>query len=168
MRMILRFIPLFVLPLLAFSVAHKFYVSVTNVNYSEKDQALQITSRVFIDDLDRLLMARYDLEAKLASEEENKMANAYIEKYLRSKFVVSVNGSPVEYDFIGKKYDADVVVLYLEVPKVDLNKTESVQIENEILTDLFDDQQNVVHIKIKDTKKSFVLIKSHPKGMLNL
>ena len=41
---------LLVLPLLAFSTAHKFYVSVTNINYSEKTEAIQITSRVFIDD----------------------------------------------------------------------------------------------------------------------
>ncbi|AYN66966.1 hypothetical protein D1013_06050 [Euzebyella marina] len=159
---------LLVLPLLSFAVAHKFYVSVTNVNYSEKDEAIQITSRVFIDDFDQLLLARYDLDAELASEQESPKADTYIEKYLRSKFLVSINGQPVSYDYIGKQYDADVVVLYIEVPKIDLSKTTSIEIENEILTDLYDEQQNVVHIKVKNKKKSFVLVKSHTKGMLNL
>ena len=49
------------LPLFAFTAAHKFYVSVTNVTYSEKNEALQITSRVFIDDLEEVLKERYDI-----------------------------------------------------------------------------------------------------------
>ena len=50
-----KYIFLLVLPLLAFSVAHKFYVSVTNINYSEKDDAFQVTTRIFIDDLEEVL-----------------------------------------------------------------------------------------------------------------
>ena len=34
------------LPLFAFAGAHKFYISVTNVDYSEKDQSVQIITRV--------------------------------------------------------------------------------------------------------------------------
>lgn len=158
---------LLVLPLFAFA-AHKFYVSVTNVNYSEKNEAIQITTRVFIDDFDRLLMMRYDFDANLATDEENADANVWIEKYLRSKFVVSVNGEQTLYDYIGKKYDGDVVVCYLEVPNVKKEELKSIAIENEVLTDLFDEQQNVVHINAKGERKSFVLVKSRPKGMLKL
>ena len=157
-----------ILPLFAFAVAHKFYVSVTNVNYSEKDQAVQITSRIFIDDFNRLLMARYDVDAELDTQKESKLADEYIEKYLRSKFVVSINGQSIQYNYIGKKYDADVMICYIEVSDVDLRELKSIEIENEILTDLFDDQQNVVHINVNNKKKSFVLLKSRTKGMLNL
>lgn len=159
---------LLILPLFAFAAAHKFYVSVTNVNYSEKDTAIQITSRIFIDDFEKLLQERYELEAKLATENESKSADEFIEKYLRAKFVVEINGKTVSYDFIGKKYDTDVMICYIEVPEIDLAKIKSIQIENEILTDLFDEQQNVLHFKIGGKKKSFVLFKSHTKGMLNL
>ena len=38
------------------TLAHKFYVSVTNINYSEKTDALQITSRIFVDDLEALFV----------------------------------------------------------------------------------------------------------------
>ncbi|MDO6519235.1 hypothetical protein SAMN05421766_105141 [Zobellia uliginosa] len=168
MKSLKKLLVLLLLPLMAFTAAHKFYVSVTNVNYSEKDKALQITSRIFIDDLDKLLLERYDLKAQLATGEESPLADAYLEKYLRAKFVIEVNGNNADYTYIGKKYDADVVIFYIEVPNVDKATLKSVQIENEILTDLFDEQQNVVHFKIGDQKKSFVLVKSRTKGMLNL
>ncbi len=159
---------LLILPLFAFTAAHKFYLSVTNVSYSEKDKAIQITSRIFIDDFEKLLQERYDIEAKLATENESKLADEFIEKYLRAKLVVEIDGTPISYDFIGKKYDTDVMICYIEVPKIDLAKIQSIQIENEILTDLFDEQQNIVHFKVDGKKKSFVLVKSDTKGMLNL
>ncbi|MGI9549846.1 MAG: DUF6702 family protein [Aurantibacter sp.] len=156
------------LPLFAFTAAHKFYVSVTNIGYSEKDNALQITTRIFIDDLEAVLKERYDIEAKLATDDEPKMANEYIEKYLRTKFVIEVDNEPKTYEFLGKKYDNDLVICYLEVSKIDLSNINSISIQNEILTDLFDEQQNIVHFKLNDKKKSFVLVKEHTKGMLKL
>lgn len=163
-----KLLPLLLLPLFAFTAVHKYYVSVTHVNYSEKDKAIQITTRLFIDDFDRLLMARYDLDAELATEKESPLADAYIEKYLRTKFLVSIDDRPVEYDFIGKRYDNDVMVCYIEIPEIDLSAIKTVEIENAMLTDLFEEQQNLVHINLKNKKKSFVLVKSRAKGMLNL
>lgn len=156
------------LPLLAFTVAHKFYLSVTNIVYNEKDDALQITSRVFIDDLEDLLKERYDIIGNLGTDIESGLADEYLEKYLRTKFTLEINGEIKPFDFLGRKYDTDVIIFYLEVPKVDLSSITSIQVKNEVLTDLYDEQQNIVHFKIKGKKKSFVLIKSDTKGMLNL
>ena len=159
---------LIVLPLLAFTVAHKFYVSVTNINYSEKDKAFQITSRIFIDDLEAVLKERYDIEARLATEEEAPIADEYIEKYFKAKFLIRLNGSVAPYDFLGKKYDADVIICYLEIPEIQPEVLRSMEIQNEILTDMFEEQKNLVHVKWDGKKKSFILIKENNKGMLNL
>ena len=43
-------LPMVLFLMVSFATAHKFYVSVTNINYSEDDAAFQITSRIFIDD----------------------------------------------------------------------------------------------------------------------
>jgi hypothetical protein len=161
-------LPLAIVLFLSFTSAHKFYLSVTNIEYSEDDDAFQITSRIFIDDLDDLLEERYGIESNLATSNESKLADEYIEKYFRSKFVVELNGKPTTYTFLGKQYDNDVVICYLEIPKVDFANLKSIAVQNEILTDLFEEQQNVVHLKWKDHKKSFVLIKENNKGMLNL
>lgn len=161
-------IPLVLLLLLSFSSAHKYYVSVTNIEYSKDDRAFQITSRVFIDDLDKLLKERYGVEAKLATPKESKLADEYIEKYFRTKFAVEFNGKPVTYNFLGKRYETDMVICYLEIPNVKISETKSMSVQNEVLMDLFDDQQNIVHVKWNGNKKSFMLIRQNNKGMLNL
>lgn len=159
---------LLVIPLFAFSVMHKFYVSVTNIQYSEKDNSLQITSRIFIDDLENVLEERYGVEMNLATMKESEEANFYIEKYMRSKLVISADGTTKDFVFLGKKYDNDLIICYLEVEDIDLPKRETLAVENDILTDLFDEQQNIVHFRINGEKKSFVLVKENNKGMLNL
>lgn len=168
MRRIPIYLLLLVLPLLAFTGLHKFYVSVTNINYSEKEDALQITTRIFIDDLEAVLLERYGVKTFLATPQESELSDMYIEKYLKTKLLFELNQEKSNYNFLGKRYDNDVVICYLEIPEVGLPNLESIGIQNEVLTDLFEEQQNLVHFKVKGKKRSFVLYKESNKGMLNL
>ena len=156
------------LALMSFVTFHKFYVSVTHVNYSEKDTAFQITSRIFIDDLEAVLLERYGITSNLNTAKESKLTEEYIGKYFNTKFVIEINSKKAAYKFLGKRYENDVVLCFLELPNIKLSDTKSISVQNEILTDLFDEQQNIVHFKWKGKKKSFVLIKQNNKGMLNL
>ena len=168
MQSIKKTLLILLLPLLAFTVAHKFYISVTSVEYSEKDRALQITTRVFIDDFEKVLQERYGVKGNLATKEESAMADTYIEKYLRTKFIIEINGKQVDFNFLGKEYDNDIMICYLEVPKIDISASTSIGVQNEVLMDIFEEQKNVVHFKLGNQKKSFVLIRENNKAMLNL
>jgi hypothetical protein len=148
--------------------AHKFYVSVTTVEYAQKEESLQIISRIFIDDLESALLARYDVKADLGTPAESEEGIAYIERYFNSKFTVFVNGEVRKYTFLGRKYDRDQVICYLELTGIPEAGLESVGIQNEILMDVFEEQKNLVHLKILGAKKSYVLIRENNKGMLNL
>ena len=147
---------------------HKFYVSVTNVSYSEKEESLQVISRIFIDDLEEVLEARYDFQANLATDDESDQAETYIQRYFQTKFEVIVNGEVREYTFLGKRYENDLVICYIELPDIPVAGLSSVAIRNEILTDLFEEQKNLVHFDIMGKKKSVVLLRENNKGMLNL
>lgn len=168
MRILKRGLFILVLPLMAFTTIHKFYVSVTNIGYSETDNALQITSRVFIDDFERVLEERYDFKTELGLETEMPKADSYVERYLRSKFLVRINEKDAHFTFIGKKRDNDVLIFYLEIPNLNYNQIKTLEIQNEVLTDLFEEQQNVIHFKLKDLKKSFILMRENTTGKLNL
>jgi hypothetical protein len=156
------------LSLMAFSDYHKFYVSVTNVEYAEKEESLQIISRIFIDDLENALKTRYEVETSLATPQEAENADAYITRYFNAKFSVWINGEIREFTFLGKRYDKDLVVCYMEVEGLSKAEIQSVGIQNEILMDIFEEQKNLVHLNILGNKKSFVLIRENNKGMLNL
>ena len=147
---------------------HKFYVSVTRIEHQKESDALQITTRIFIDDLEKLLSERYGIEGGLATESENPLADEYILKYLRAKFLIRLDENPLTYKFLGKRYEYDQVILYMEVPESGLNQASSISVECDLLTDLFEEQKNIVHVLAKGKKKSFVLIQGNDKGMLKL
>jgi len=66
-----------VIPLLSSFTSHKFYLSVTEINYSEKDTSIQLLSRIFIDDLEELLNERYEVDLNLTASNELKDAERY-------------------------------------------------------------------------------------------
>ena len=162
-------LPLFAAALLSLgATAHKFYVSVTQIDHSTEAQSLQVTTRIFIDDLDDLLEERYGIEAALATEAERADAQAYIERYLLDRMAIRLDGEAAEIDYLGRRYDGDQIVCYLEVTDVDIAHHERVEVQNDVLMDLFEEQKNIVHLRVAGKKRSFVLIRENNKGMLNL
>lgn len=155
----------FILPVLAFTTAHKYYVSVTQIEYVKEKKSVQIISRIFIDDFEKLLRERYDPNVTLSSENEPAKVDFYIEKYLGEKFQVKINGSRATVNFIGKEYEADIVYCYLEIENV--ASISSFEVTNQVLFDLYSEQQNIVRTNINDKNKSFILIKENDKGLLN-
>lgn len=153
------------LPLFSFNVAHKFYVSVTEIEYSEENSSLQIISRIFTDDMENLLKTRYNKELKLMAKEEHPSADHYIERYISQKFKISVDGTVYTFNYLGKKYDNDQLILFIEIEEVALFS--SIAIQNGILTDLFPEQKNVVHVELKGKTKSLLLSKEQERGMIN-
>lgn len=148
-------------------VAHKYYVSVTDITYSEESGSIQIISRYFTDDLDRLISERYGVKAALMSENEHPSSNSFISRYLNDKLRIYLNGEQHSFVFLGKEYDTDLTKCYLEIQGVESDAIRSVRVESEVLYDLFEDQQNIIHLEFPGKKKSFLLHRENYKAMLN-
>ena len=153
-----------VFPLVSATPAHKFYVSVTKVDYVKEKKSLQIITKIFIDDLEDALQQRYDASISLGTKKETKANDEDVEKYILSKLQINVNGKPVKLVYIGKEYDTDMLVAYIEVTNIpELN---SIEIENRVLTEIFAEQQNIIHLKTPASRKSLILDKDEPSGVL--
>lgn len=148
----------------SFTSTHKFYVSVTEVEYNNKSETLQIMSRVFIDDLEDLLQTRYDKSLMLGEKLETPGASKHVEKYLENKFDIHVNGKSIEVNYLGMEYEDDMILLYLETPKI--KSIQKITVRNAILTDLFDEQKNLVHVTYKGNTKSLILNKEKQDDLL--
>lgn len=149
---------------IAASSAHKFYVSITKIEYAEDQQSLQIITKIFIDDLEDVLQQRYDADLILDSTTDDDKIDLYLEKYLRKKFSLKANGAEVTPKFLGKKYDVETLIFYLEVTGI--NSLKSLEVTNEVLFELFPEQQNIVHVKKDSKRRSLILVKDRSTDML--
>lgn len=149
----------------SFSSLHKYYVSITQIEYVNEQKAIQITSRIFIDDLESLFKERYDKDLVLSEEKESDIAEFYIEKYLQDKLKININNADTEITYLGKEYENDILFCYLEIENVESIHT--IEISNKVLFEKFEDQQNIVRFTKDKNTKSFVLTKDKSSGMLN-
>ncbi|MFV9551967.1 DUF6702 family protein [Algibacter sp. PT7-4] len=152
------------IPLFAFTSLHKYYISVTQINYVKEKESIQIISRIFIDDFENALKLNYDNTIVLAEKDEALIIDTYINKYLQDKIKLTVNNKAVNFTFIGKEYEGDIVRCYLEVEQV--KSIETFSITNSILFDLQKDQQNIVKTKINSKNKSVILSTKNPNALL--
>lgn len=158
------FLLLLVFPMVSGAPAHKFYVSITKIEYAKEKNSLQIITKIFIDDIEDALQQRYGASVSLDTEKETKMADEDLKNYILQKINVKVNGKPVKLNYIGKEYDIDMVVAYIEVTGI--KSIENIEIENKVLMELFPEQQNIIHLKTPNNRLSLILDKEEPKGVL--
>ncbi|WP_400076915.1 DUF6702 family protein [Winogradskyella sp. R77965] len=144
---------------------HEYYVSVTEVKYVEEQQSLQIISQVFINDFEKLLQERYDENIKLAPDNDSKLIEKYMQRYLADKLKIKVNDGDLKFKFIGKEYKDDITYCYLEIENV--SEIKSLEVTNKILFDILPEQQNIVRLKLLNKNKSFLLQPDNDKCVLN-
>jgi hypothetical protein len=151
--------------LCSFNTLHKYYVSITQIEFVKEQQSVQIISRIFIDDFESVLRKRYDENITLDRGDDETQIDDYIKKYLLTKIEISINNQEVIPNFIGKKYDDGIMHCYLEIENI--KSIYTFQIKNKVLFDMFEDQKNVIRTNINNKNKTVVLTAQNDKGLLN-
>ena len=155
---------LFLLFTLAFS-SHKYYLSLTQIEYNKDQDSLEVIINVFMDDIEFAINKEYSVDLRLTTKQELEDVDSYFQKYLRKNLRFLVNKELVNYNFIGKEYEGDLVYFYLEVNVS--NSPVSLEVYNTILVTYFEQQQNVIKFKNGSERQSKILSKNTTKALLN-
>ena len=144
---------------------HKFYMGVFQVNYAAEKKMIQITSRIFIDDLNNGMEKKYHKKTFVGTDKETPEDVELLKKYLSENFTIKINGQPKVINFLSKEIESDdVLVCYSRIKDVD--KFKALEISNAILVDWNAEQQNITHISAFGTKKSVLFTESSRKEVL--
>ncbi|MDG2433597.1 DUF6702 family protein [Flavobacterium sp.] len=152
--------------LLTSFTAHKFYLGIYQVNYAPEKKMLEITSRIFIDDLNKALEKKYKRKAfHIGTAEETDQEVTLFKKYLAENFIVKINGQVKPIVFLSKETaEDDVLVCYSKI--VAVPKMNSIEIFNAVLIDWSSEQQNITHVTAFGTKKTILFTDSSRNGVL--
>lgn len=153
------------LVLCSFAV-HKFYMSVTQVNYVSDQKAVQVIVRLFIDDLQAEINAISKTPPiELDTDREPKDVEKRFEAYLKEHLSFVINTTKKEFHYIGKEYSDNMAVFYLEITEIDT--IQSLTIQNKLLNNLFPEQENIVKTKIYNKHKSTLFTPEDTKALIN-
>ncbi len=161
---IYSFIGILFLALSSFAF-HKFYMGVFQVNYAAEKKMIQITSRIFVDDLNKGIEKKYNKKTFIGTDKETPADIDLLKKYLSENFSIKINGQLKTIVFLSKELEADdVLVCYSRITAVEKFKT--LEILNTVLVDWNAEQQNITHITAFGTKRSVLFTESSRKEVL--
>lgn len=134
------------------SLFHPFFVSVTEINHNAKNQSIEISCRMFYDDLERELNKINHSEIDIVKPKDKAEVNRMITEYVKKHLVVKVDGKPLNLSFVGYEIQEDGAWSYFEIKGV--GKPKQVTVHDDLLYTAHPEQINMIHTTVNGERKS--------------
>lgn len=144
---------------------HPIHVSVTDIEFDEKDKALEIMMRVFIDDLETTMRKHENKPDLDILNPKGTTLDKLMGDYIQGNFQVALDGKVQKLNYLGHERDGDVFVFYIEAANI--KNWKQINVRNTVLVETFDDQSNLVHVTVRGKIKSMRLTENNPADKLS-
>lgn len=134
--------------LTAFTGKHDFHTSTTKIEFNKESSVIKITSKYFTD----------DLEKAIGAQSTASNFNSAAKNYLQKHFKIRVNGKDAKLNFLGAETTDKAARIYLEIHNV--QSVSQLEVYNNMLIDLFADQQNFIDLNVEGKRKSAICRKN--------
>jgi len=146
-------------------IMHPFHLSLTEINYNPESQKLEISQKIFWDDLEIALSGFHDKSIDFLNPDNKELLSKQVNSYLLAHNSIWVEGKLIALSVLGFEVEEDAAWFYLESAQT--QRPNSIKISSSILVEDFADQKNVVQYYFEAHKpKSLILSKGSPSGTL--
>lgn len=150
-------------------IVHEFHLSNTEVRYNVDEEALQITTRIFIDDLEESLGKQGHKGLYLCTEQEPEHAETLLEEYLIDNIQITVDEEIQSFTYLGKEISDDLIAVWCYMEILNITPKSEISVSNNVLLKDFSDQKNIVKIQVDNgQKKMFILENGKNSGSMTL
>ena len=149
------------LALLSGSSKHPIYVSVTEIEHNAKDKTLEISCKIFTDDLEKTLRKTYKGTVDLINPKDKTTMNRLVSDYVQKHLFIKVDGRPVVLDFMGYEQQEEGITSYYQVNNI--ASVKKIDITDNILYEYKDQQISLLHVTVMGNRKSTKLVNPEDK-----
>lgn len=146
-------------------LAHDFHVSETEINLDQESQTLQITTHLFIDDLEADLKIDGHEGLHLGTPDEVAATDSLLQVYFDEFLNISVDGKPVQCNLLGKEMSKDLIATYCYLEVEGVTSLEELGITSSVLLRLYDDQKNIITVLENNKTVDFQLLREGNESM---
>ncbi len=139
-----------------FLFGHPIKMTTGKITYNTDSKKLELVINFFLDDFSKCMQDVYRVPAEMFLE-INEETSAYIVDYIQKKLHIAINNKKLSIEYNTMSFIEDNVLqvkLYINIQKI--TYIETLEIQNELLLEVFNDQSNIIHVQIDpEAKTSF-------------
>jgi len=144
---------------------HPFYVSATEIKHNEKTKGIEISSKIFYDDLEAAIEKEYKVHVDILRPSDSKKVDAILADYFNKHLQLIVDGKKVQLRYLGYEIEDEAAWCYLEVQRV--GKVNKIIVTNDVLFKQHPTQINMLHVIVNGIRKSTKLDNPDDKADFN-
>lgn len=132
---------------------HPFYVSVCDIVIKPKQGEIEISSRIFTDDMQVALLETAGKKTDLSkiSKENEALLHTYLKKHLQLR----ADTSSLSLNWVGYELNEEMIWVYHSARFKKLPK--SLQVTNTILMETLPGQSNIIKVTLNDAVQTYKL-----------
>jgi len=146
MQSFILIISLLLNPYIGNKVAHDFHISRCEINY-------ETTS----GDLEDAIKGTNKKQAYIGTSKEIADCDLMIESYIKNKLKISSGNKQLSYSILGKEVTADKLAVWCHFEVLGVKNIKSLHVTNTILTEIYNDQKNILDFTVDNKKKGFTI-----------
>ena len=100
---------------------HPFYVSVTQIQENTKDNILEVTCKIIIDDFEKDLRKNFNTHVDLLNQANKPAMGKLVNDYIKAHLQVSVDGKTCLLQYIDFEKDEETLDCYFQVNDIVVN-----------------------------------------------
>jgi hypothetical protein len=127
------------------SLMHPYFISMTEIEYDKAGKSLEISVRIFTDDLEKTIRQTYKGKVDLLNKDEKANSEKLIQEYINKHLILKADGKVLNLKFDGFESEEGSIWSYLEYDNIPSIKT--LEVTNTILYDYKEEQVNFIHVK---------------------
>ena len=127
------------------SLLHPYFISMTEIEHDKASNSLEISVRIFTDDLEKTIRQTYTGKVDLLNKNEKANSEKLIQQYINKHLIIKADGKVLNLKFDGFESEEGSIWSYLEYDNITSIKT--LEVTNTILYDYKEEQVNFIHVK---------------------
>lgn len=137
------------------SIVHPFFVSVIDIDHNTKESTVEISIRIFTEDLEKTLQKYSSTNIDLYQPNNKVLNGKELTNYIGKNLQLKINGQSVTAKYIGYEIIKESTWTYFEVENI--KEIKKIDISCSLLYDFEKSQANIFHVKNKGKEKSYKL-----------
>ena len=137
------------------TLIHPFFVSVIDIKHNAKDKNVEMSIRVFTDDLEATIKKNIHTNIDLSIGTTKPEVNKLVANYIQSKLQLIINDKPQTIKYVGYEIQKESVWIYVEIN--DIPAIKKMNINCNLLYDYQTKQSNIFNVKANGTEKNYKL-----------